>query len=311
VLLEMFVNELSMTPAAADVPTGQDRAKQFVLAMRAATARGVKRVLRIPADFFAKLIAPSYDWHHWLQDNRVDREIRRYFLSLATRAPFLRDEPRIEAVWAGIDCYWESQSALGLKAAYVADGLALSLASRPAWDCPLIACEIQEVVDEDVSCRSESIHHASSSGHVDQQTDWIQQRIQTSVVNGKELWLSLGDFFPSLVCCSGVEQHVTSLPSESLANITRGLFRLNDFCAGWNTGAFDPTKVQCPVSPESASTLQQFAGERTFLCPDGESRVFSWHVKPGKWRIYFDPSPGPGRVLIGYIGKHLRTARFH
>jgi hypothetical protein len=310
-LLEMFVNELSLVPAAANVPAGQERARQFVLTMIAATARGVKRILRLPEDFFAKAVAPSYNWYHWLSDNRVDREIRQYFRSLATKAPFLHDVPSTEAVWAGIDCYWDAQPAFGFKAAYVADGLALSLLSRPEWDYPLIACEIQEIVDQDISCRSESIHHASSPCHIEQQTDWIQSRIQTIVADGSELWHNFEDFFPSLVCCSGVEQHMADLPSESLASITRGLFRLNSYGVSWQSGRFDPNRIECSVSPESESTLQLFADESTFLCPDGKGRVFSWHAKVGKWRIYFDPFPGPGRLLVGYVGKHLSTAKFH
>lgn len=84
-LLEMFVNELSLSPAAVDVATGQDRARQFCKTMMAATARGVRRILRLPEDFFAKPIAPGYDWYVWSCDNRVEREVRQYFRSLATK----------------------------------------------------------------------------------------------------------------------------------------------------------------------------------------------------------------------------------
>ena len=307
----MFVNELSLVPPAALVPAGQERARQFVFAVRAATARGVQRILRAPEDFLATPLAPSYNWYQWLQDSRVDREIRQYFRSLATKAPFLHDEPSTEAIWAGIDCFWQARLALGLKAAYVADGLALSISSGPEWDCSLVICEIQEILDEEVSCRLESIHHAVSVIHVEQQTDWIRHRIQSSVADGRELWLNFADFFPCLMCCSDVETHIASLPSASLASITRGLFQLNNFCVGWQSGRFDPNRLECSVSPESGSTLALFADERTFLCPDGQKRVFSWHVKVGHWRIYFDPTPGPGRVFVGYVGKHLRTSKLH
>lgn len=307
----MFVNELSLSPAAVDVATGQDRARQFVNTMMAATARGVRRTLRLPEDFFAKPIAPGYDGYVWSCDNRIEREVRQYFRSLATKAPFLRDEPGTEAAWADIDCCWHTQLALGLKAAYVADGLALSMSSRQEWDNVSIICEIQEIVDGDISCRCESIHHASSTEHLDPQMDWIQQRIRTMVAHGKELWRHVGDFFPSLDCCSVVEEQMASLPAQSLASITRGLFRLNTFCVGWQSGTFDPDAVGCVVSPESDSTLQMYGAERTFLCPDGQKRVFSWHAKVGLWRIYFDPAQGPGRVFVGYVGKHLRTAKFH
>lgn len=310
-LIEMFVNELSLTPVAVDVLTGQNRARQFALTMREATVRGVQRTLRLPENFFANPIGPNYYWQTWLSDNRVEREVRQFFLSLASKVPFLVDDPDLESVWKGIDCYWQNQLALGLKAAYLADGLALSMASRQEWDSHLVECDIQEIIGEDVDCRNEVIHHASSTHHIDPQLTWIEQRIQVSVTNGKELWSRLGDFFPLLACCSGVEEQMAVLPVQALPNIVRGLFKLNAFSVAWQNGGFNPEEVQCVVSLESESTLQRYSGERTFMCPDGQQRLFSWHAKVGSWRIYFDPAPGPGRLFVGYVGKHLRTVKFH
>ena len=309
-LLEMFVNELSLIPAAPDLATGQGRARQFVLTMTAATRRGVRRALHLPEDFFAQAIGPDYYWKNWLADSRVERELRQFFRSLATKAPFLRDDRDTEAVWADIDCLCDGKAALGLKAAYVADGLALSLSSGPEWDRHLIDCEVHEIVDDDVSCRSESVPHASSPGHVENHTDWFQKRIQTTVADGRELWRHSSDFFPCLLCCSAVEDQMANLPANSLASIVRGLSCLNVFCADWQSGAFQPDDIGCSVSPEKGTTLAMYGAERTFSCPDGEARVFSWHAKVGQWRIYFDPAPGPGRLFVSYVGKHLPTAKF-
>ncbi|MCI0528399.1 MAG: hypothetical protein L0Y56_13245, partial [Nitrospira sp.] len=64
-------------------------------------------------------------------------------------------------------------------------------------------------------------------------------------------------------------------------------------------------------SPESQATLQQFGRERTFRSPDGEERIFSWHVRltPGSWRIYFFPEEA-GKMIVGYIGPHLPTVSY-
>ena len=309
--LEMFVNELSLVPPAVDWQTGQVRAAQFVMSMIAATSRGVQRSLRLPTDFFTMPISAGYDWYAWLSDKRVEREIQQYFRSLASKTPYLVDEPDIEAVWAGIDCYWQRAQAMGLKAAYVADGLAMSLSTREDWNTESITCEIQEIVDDDVSCRSESIHHSSTVEHVHAQTGWINQRNRGSVKSGIELWDRTADFFPSLILCDSVENQMAGLPAESLASICRGLFELNTYCLQWQDGAFEPTQLGCNVSPESQVTLQKYGPERTFLCPDGNYRIFTWHAKVGKWRIYFDPSVGPGGLLVGYVGGHLNTVKFN
>jgi hypothetical protein len=308
--LEMFFNELSLAPLAADIPSAQERARMFVMTIREASALGVKRILRLPENFFAQPIAPSYFWQQWLGDNRVDYEARRYFRSIMTKAPFLNDVPGMKSHWAEIDCYWKTRSALGFKAAYVADGLSLSLYSSPEWDSSSIICDIHEIIEDDLSCRSEAIHHASLAQHLGSQSDWIQSRIQTTVTDGKNLWKNIRDFFPCLEFCQVVEHQMAILPQESLASIVRGLFNLNKYCLYWESGPFNPDTIECVVSPESESTLNLFADERTMLCPDGLKRVFSWHAKLGRWRIYFDMAANPGRLLIGYVGKHLRTAMF-
>lgn len=308
--LEMFFNELSSSPRAENIEKGQNRAREFVLTIREAAVRGAQPTFRIPEDFFVTDIAPNYNWYVWLSDGGVDIELRRYLRSLATKAPFLRDEPDLEKDWAALDCIWRNQKALGLKAAYIADGLALSLLTRNEWDSPFIECEIQEIVDEDVECRIESVHHASKISHVESHIQWILCRVQSAVHNGRELWQHLDTLFPSLDMCLAVEEQLGELPACSLPSVLRGLFHLNSYCVRWKRGPFEPDDIKCKVSPDTEQTLRMFGAERTFLCPGGYKRTFSWHAKVGAWRIYFDPAHGPGRLLIGYIGKHLRTVKF-
>jgi hypothetical protein len=310
-LPEMFFNELSLLPLAADVPAGRERAEQFVTTLRAATMRGIQRTLRVPESFFTEPVARGYYWQNWLNDNRVDREIRQFFRSLATKLSFLRDEPDAEAGWKNVDCLWQNQLSLGLKAAYVADGLAVSVLSIPQWDTPWIECDIHELVDENIDSRPEILHHAASTNHLDPHMGWIQHRIRDSVEDGRELWQRFSDLFPLLGCCQEVEEQMVNLPVPALPSIARGLFYLNAFCVGWQSRIFNPDGIQCAVSPESAPTLIKYSAERTFLCPDGEQRTFTWHAKVGSWRIYFDPAPGPGHLFVGYVGKHLRTVKFH
>jgi hypothetical protein len=306
----MLVNELSLSPAAPDVTTGRNRVMQFVLTMREATAHGIRRTLRIPQDFFSNPVGPNYYWKDWTKDKQVERELRRFLRSLVSKEPFLGDEPDVEAVWKEIDCKWRGQSAQGLKAAYVSDGLALSMSTREEWDSHSIECDIDEVVGEEVESHTEAVHHASSTLHIIQQMPWIEHRIDTAVSDGKELWRFRGDFYPALDWCSGVEELMAGLPPLALPSIVRGLFSLNAYCAIWRDGGFDPQGIRCVVSPDSETTLQKYDVERTFLCPDGQRRRFGWHAKVSSWRIYFDPAPGPSRVLVGYVGKHLRTVRF-
>jgi hypothetical protein len=53
------------------------------------------------------------------------------------------------------------------------------------------------------------------------------------------------------------------------------------------------------------STLNMYSKERTIRCPDGEKRVFQWHLKKGDTRIHFFDFPAAKRILVGYVGNHL------
>ena len=62
------------------------------------------------------------------------------------------------------------------------------------------------------------------------------------------------------------------------------------------------------ASGESAPTLHMFGDLRTFRCPDGQYRRFKWHVKRGDIRIHFFDFPTNQRLLVDYVGCHLRIS---
>ncbi len=97
-----------------------------------------------------------------------------------------------------------------------------------------------------------------------------------------------------------------------LIPIMKKLHELEDFCKGWHEGPFDHNKVVSKVTNESEATLEMFGNERTFQCHDGITRTFRWHIRltPRAWRLYFYPLPEERKLIIGYIGPHLRTVDF-
>jgi hypothetical protein len=307
-LPEMFLNEISLT-TAPDIATGHAWASQLVLTMRAATSAGVQRALHVPVDFYSTSLVQDYTWRQWQYDTRVLQDLRHYLLSLATKVPYLQGSSFEQNSSKDIDCFCSGLPALGLRAAYVADGLALSVQSGPLWDSNALSCQIDELVEDAIDSRTETIRHASTTKHVQTHADWILTRNSMSVSNGSELGRQVGNFFPALAFCADVEKQLETLPHGALASTVRGLFRLNEYCVTWQSGPFNSKSIAATVSPESPSTMNKYSGERTFLCPDGQQRSFSWHLKAGHWRIYFDHSIGPGKMYIGYVGAHLRTAK--
>jgi hypothetical protein len=168
--------------------------------------------------------------------------------------------------------------------------------------------ENENLIDEQLE-----IIHASRSNHVQEHSDWINNRIRSRVVSGLELWNRKDELFPSLIFCEAVSDQLQSLGAENpiLQLVKNRLSELEDYCKGWTDEAFEPNNLR-NVSPESQVTLQnpKYSKERTFLCPDGKRRVFSWHVKLSfGWRIYFFPNEQK-KMIVGYVGCHLRTVKY-
>src|SRR5262249_22823689 len=148
--------------------------------------------------------------------------------------------------------------------------------------------------------------------HVTTHQDWITRRLQTGVHDGVDLWNRRDLLFPALTFCESMATTIQEFSSGSatLRQVVKRLFELEIYCRNWREGGFEPDQLPCKVSPESQTTLEQYGQERTFTCPDGEKRVFSWHVRltPSAWRIHFLPEPSRRRIIIGYVGHHLPTA---
>jgi hypothetical protein len=309
--LDVVFNELSCERPAIDCDKARVWAESFVLTMREVMQRGVKRRVRSTRDLQQLELGPRYYWWDWQKDRAVRLELRQYFRLVATKYPALTDEPEIEQEMHGCDYFFGGRRAAGLGIACRMDSLAISMPSSNVWDTPLLSLEVHELREEDVEERAENVHHASRPEHVrDTHSDWIKRRLQSVVEDGAELWRRSGQFFRSLVFCRAVAGQMNAIPKTALASVMRGLFHLDDYARGWTSGGFDSKQVTCDVSPESPSTMAQFAEERTFPCPDGRPVAFSWHAKVGSWRVYFDWKVGPGRLLVGYVGKHLRTAKY-
>lgn len=313
--LEMVLNELSLRTPAADIPTAQKLMSELIGTVRQATTSGVKRVLRTSDEINTIELAPGYPVARWRNDSTVNREERSFFRTLTSKAPFWTDvAEEIKGNFDLSQVWHQGEEARGLGFAVVIDALAVSLISEACWDCSRLEVELRRLDEnEDLIDERLEIIHASRSNHVQEHSDWINNRIRSRVVNGLELWNRKDELFPNLIFCEVVSEQLQSLGAENpiLQLVKNRLSELEDYCKGWTDEVFEP-KILRNVSPESQVTLQnpKYSKERTFVCPDGKERVFSWHAKLSfGWRIYFFPNE-QRKMIVGYVGCHLRTVRY-
>lgn len=288
----MVLNELSLRTPANDVSTARQWMLSLIDTIQAAIKQGVARVLRTHSDFYNSPFAPNYTILNWRNDNEVDRELRRFFATLITKAPFLNDTSDSEVERSMLsECICSNQAAIGLGIALILESLAISLKSEQKWDACRVTVqwsylnELDELINESIE-----VLHASSGEHIHEHIGWIKSHIREDVVTGVELWERREEFFPNLQFCEMVGEQLKSLQTGNLMlrPVAKRLFELEDYCQVWLSGGFDPEALPSKTTPESKPTLKQYGSERTFICPDGQARIFSWHVRltPLPWRIH-------------------------
>ncbi|NEP55734.1 MAG: hypothetical protein F6K31_01695 [Symploca sp. SIO2G7] len=309
--LEMVLNELSLKTPAADEQTAQQLMSELISTVRQATITGVRRVLRTADDINNIELAPGYPVARWRNDKAVDREERRFFRTLTTKAPFWTDVAEaIKSDFNLSDVFHQGEEARGLCFALVGDVLPVSLNSDTRWDCSRLRLAVIRFEDEELIDEYLEIVHASRRNHVQEHTDWIKHRIQIIVSDGIELWNCRKELFPSLEFCDQVHQQLQSLKSGNpmLQQVRKRLDELENYCKTWTNGAFSSDSLR-NATPESESRLNRLKQKLTFRCPDGKERIFSLHMRltPGAWRLHFSEKLGPGKIIIGYIGPKIQS----
>jgi len=317
VSIELVLNELSQEPRARSVAEGRGRMTQFINTVLALRGLGVYSPLRSTVDLNDCLLADDYRLVQWRNDHEVSREQRQFWRSLGVKVPLLREQDPVELRDRAQEFEFRlmGEEARGLGVTFLLDGMALSFASEKRWDSGRIEILVR-FLDEagELSVLAQAVHHASSPAHVIDHRSWVRDCVRGAARDGEDLWMRREELFPTLVFCDRVARQLKDLTAGNplLRAVSKRLFELEEYFAGWSTGPFCPDRLPSRVSPESQGTLNQYRRERTFRCPDGEYRLFRWHVRitPHGWRIFFFPDEKSRRCLIGYIGPKLPTMDF-
>ncbi len=85
---------------------------------------------------------------------------------------------------------------------------------------------------------------------------------------------------------------------------------LEKYLKSWGRGNFSyqdlNDKTAITISPESTTTMRKYRDDRVFSLPDGGTGVFELHIKLGNIRIHLLEDNIKKKIIIGYIGKHLK-----
>lgn len=296
--------------------------EHFVRAVGAVQQLGLRQV-RIPEEvgnnLFSLSLAPDYAVGAWLNDERVNRDLKDRFRLIVANPPLLTVE-EVDALTLfgqSLFCLTEpagTPEAKGFGAAYLADRLLLSLYTDTQWDThQLSGWHWYLDADGQAQTVQVQVRHFATYVHVEQHKPWVQQRQVEQLQRSSDVWEKRTSFFPNLILCGDVKGQLKRVGESGYLNqIIDRLRTLNEFAAQWQSGNFDLNRLKettnLNVSPESDSTMRLHGGQRRFKLPDGRRELFELHIKIGDLRFHFYPDEQEKKVYVGYIGPHLRTA---
>lgn len=261
----------------------------------------------------------DYTIGSWLEDKRVDEDLKNRFKEIITSFPVIRDnEISQHEVYVNSEFFAHLEEkehrVWGLGVAALLDTLSISLATHEEWETTNVEIE-HYYLEKDFSEETQAItvRHFSRYQHLDAHLSWWQQCQEKSLEKSAELWKRRKEFFPNLEFCDEVEIQLRNLGvSKTLLQIIDRLRALDNYVANWTKGSFNYTEANqntnLRISPESESTLRKFGVLRKFSIPEQGKKTFDLHIKTGDLRFHFYPDENLRKVYIGYIGKHLRIS---
>lgn len=311
--MDQIFNELSADGCYADKYAANSGIESLMRLFNMLTECGFNRVLRVVEGFGQLPIAPNYSIVEWATDRSIgaNRDLQRLLLTTAGKAPYVEKFISDAEGGCSVEFNYQGQPALGLGLAHLWESSALSLDGLAHFKAPFIDIDFHEICDDSESNSVVSVSSVSSPCHVEATCLLLKQKQKAGITNGELLLEKLPALFPHLNCGSEAARQISALSGgeQFFHEVIRHLSVLNTTMESWTGGAFNPQGLTW--STESESTLNHFSECRQFKCTDGQVRLFSQHTKmlSANQRIHYYPLIDEKIVHIGYVGKHLPTAR--
>lgn len=274
---------------------------------------GFLKCLRTVQNFSQLFLSKDFTIRQWATDRKfnINRDLQRLILTAASSAPYIEellDEKQLSEL---MEFTFEDEPCLGLGLAALRETGALSLDGDTRFTMPSIPIHCLHSDGERLQRKTFAVPSVYDVGSAKAFFNWYHAGVLKKVKTPAKLLELRAYLFPCLRFNTNVRKQLEEMTGAEpfFSVIINHLDKLNKAMQEWKAGPFRPQGLDW--STESESAMNQYSRERTFVCDDGITRIFTCHSKlhGANVRIYFFPQPELHTVHIGYIGAHLPTAR--
>ena len=313
--MDQIFNELSVSSSYADQYVARTGMENTIAVSIGLSARGFSPDIRTREGFCTRELAAKYTVGQWAVDRSVDNDIRRYFLTHATKAPYVeilvQENEDPEEIY---EFLFDGEEALGLGLASLWKSPSLSLCGDDRFATDPVLINQRVLKDGDIQEEEVEVCTLCRHEQIDIRAEWLQSRLQESVNNGNKLIENREQLLPHLRFCQNAIDQIIELNGNEqyFHEIVRHLFVLERAIREWEDGALHLGNVKFSGESESTMSNHTFRKMRIFLCQDGEERIFTLHTKimSANKRICFLPILQERIIHIGHVGSHLPTVLY-
>lgn len=241
--------------------------------------------------------------------NDIDRDRKRFMLSLANLAPFRTARTRFADPDPGVTVYrfngdpFDGVITEGIGLADIYSGVAISFYFDERWQIRVVPVRVEQYLEnEDHKIWTTEVNHCVCKDDVEFHRSWLLTLPRKDIRDTATLWRGRNDILPYLVFLPQVEGDLRGLGADAFARVMSWLGRLNDAIANWNSAG-----SATPVYPPHTTGEGEIRREYFWWFYEGVARCFHMHGRytPGDGRIHFWLSTSERKAIIGYIGRKL------
>lgn len=314
--MQMIINDLSAKFPVDSVTEGRQIMNVFLNTYSEMKRIIVNDSVLMDQNYYSFVLAKDYRIEQWRNDPAVDVENKRRFRSLLNKS----------VVYDSMEFDTESECSViiedkeyrstGCLLVHETDGVAISFLSEECWREPELRGNYISLDDEaniaelpvkipNVSCE-ENVKYFGEK-YEEKKEEWRRE-----IRSGQDILKYRDMVFPNLIFCeNAINGCCDNVGVVEAGQVYKRLLELQR--AAEQMGQQFEKESLPKATPETSVTLEQYAVEHTFLMPDGNAQLFSWHIRfTGGYagRIFFHPDAIQKKIYVGHIGHKLPTKKY-